>query len=165
MIVCGSASIVAREQMERVAAAGVHTIAVPASDLRAPDPAALRLIADACSSRLRDRRDVAVAIDAGQTADDPIIVQRLAAALAPCAALTGGLAATGGDTATAMLRAWRITSVRVTGEAEPGVALGVGAGDRPIAVATKAGAFGSPEALADARNRLHEMMNQTADAR
>jgi uncharacterized protein YgbK (DUF1537 family) len=55
--------------------------------------------------------------------------------------------------------------VRVTGEAEPGIALGVAAGDRAVAVATKAGAFGSPEALVDARNRLHQMMNQTADAR
>lgn len=170
MIVCGSASTVAGEQVDRVAAAGVHTIVVPAAALRTPDSAAVDAIAEECSIRLRDGRDVAVAIDAGPKAgdalaDDRIIVQRLAAALAPCAALAGGLTATGGDTATAMLRAWRITSVRVTGEAEPGVALGVAAGDRSIAVATKAGAFGSPDALVDARNRLHEMMSQTADAR
>ncbi|HYG87573.1 MAG TPA: four-carbon acid sugar kinase family protein [Azospirillum sp.] len=66
----------------------------------------------------------------------------------------GGLVITGGETARAVLAALGIGAIRLLGEVEPGVPLGIAQGDRPMPLITKAGAFGSPDTLVRCRQRL-----------
>jgi len=71
----------------------------------------------------------------------------LAALVAPHFGRLGGLIATGGETARAMLGAANIRSLELLAEIEAGVAVArPGATARP-AIVTKAGAFGSEHAL------------------
>lgn len=79
------------------------------------------------------------------------LCQSLARLVAPLASLLGGLFATGGETARAVLTSFGVTSLQLKGEVEPGVPLAhasVGQ-DKPrsLPVITKAGAFGQPETL------------------
>ncbi|WP_448191046.1 four-carbon acid sugar kinase family protein [Azospirillum sp. sgz301742] len=66
----------------------------------------------------------------------------------------GGLIMTGGETARAVLAALGIGAIRLLGEVEPGVPLGLAEGARSIPLITKAGAFGTPETLVRCRERL-----------
>ncbi len=61
----------------------------------------------------------------------------------------GALLLTGGETAIAALRALGAGGLRLTGEIEPGVALGalVGGPFDGLALVTKAGGFGDPDLL------------------
>ena len=74
----------------------------------------------------------------------------LAAMVKPCFAQVSGLVATGGETARAMLMAVGIESLQLITEIEAGVAVGrplaIEHGHRP-GIVTKAGAFGSEQAL------------------
>jgi uncharacterized protein YgbK (DUF1537 family) len=58
-----------------------------------------------------------------------------------------GLVLTGGDTAVHVARRLGATGLRVEDELEPGVVLGRLVGPRPYRTVTKAGGFGSPDAL------------------
>ncbi|WP_449432450.1 four-carbon acid sugar kinase family protein [Pseudomonas putida] len=82
----------------------------------------------------------------------------LAALVKPSFAEVGGLIATGGETARAMLAAVEIDSLQLVAEIEAGVAfgrpVGVKHGQRP-GIVTKAGAFGSDQALYSAWLHLH----------
>jgi 4-hydroxythreonine-4-phosphate dehydrogenase len=90
-------------------------------------------------------------------ANDERLMTRLGELLRRCGGLAGGLIATGGDTAYAILHAWNATALRLIDEVEPGVPLSVTAGPRAVRVVTKAGAFGSPATLVRARARLAEL--------
>jgi uncharacterized protein YgbK (DUF1537 family) len=61
----------------------------------------------------------------------------------------GALLLTGGETAIAVLRSLGAGGLRLTGELEPGLALGILAGGPfdGLAVMTKAGGFGDADAL------------------
>jgi uncharacterized protein YgbK (DUF1537 family) len=61
-----------------------------------------------------------------------------------------GLVVTGGDTAIAVIRALGASGFTVLGEVETGVPRGVLRGPNALHVVTKAGGFGSPDALASA---------------
>jgi 4-hydroxythreonine-4-phosphate dehydrogenase len=86
----------------------------------------------------------------GPQAGDP---KEIAAALAATAAYASehtavaGLVLTGGDTAVHVARRLGATGLRVEDELEPGVVLGRLVGPRPYRTVTKAGGFGSPDAL------------------
>ncbi len=93
--------------------------------------------------------------DAFDPAEGAHLSAMLAALVAPHFARLGGLIATGGETARAMLDAAGIGSLRLIAEIEAGVAVArphaltpthIGTHHRP-AVVTKAGAFGTDEAL------------------
>jgi uncharacterized protein YgbK (DUF1537 family) len=96
----------------------------------------------------------------------------LAALVAPHFAKAGGLIATGGETARAMLAAARIGSLQLLAEVEAGVAIG-----RPLddahahcpRIVTKAGAFGTDHALYAAwltlRNEVEPQPPQPQPAR
>lgn len=71
------------------------------------------------------------------------LMNRLAASLAPAAPIAGGLIATGGDTAIALLNQFQIDGIRLVEEVESGIPLGLTIGKTQIPVITKAGAFGS----------------------
>jgi uncharacterized protein YgbK (DUF1537 family) len=158
MIVCGSASRVAREQIARVVAAGAMPVEVPAAMLQQAGTAAARTTAaDAIHQALDGEQDVVVFPTLPEGAIEPAVAHALGDLVSLAAARVGGVALTGGDTATAVLRAWGTTGLRIVDEIEPGVPLSVSEGAHRMAVVTKAGAFGSPDVLVKSRERLHEI--------
>jgi uncharacterized protein YgbK (DUF1537 family) len=98
--------------------------------------------------------------DAFDPAEGGLLSAALAALVKPHFAALGGLIATGGETARAMLSAAGIGSIELIAEIEAGVAVG-----KPVAtcalrphlrIVTKAGAFGTDHALFAAWRYLHE---------
>ena len=88
------------------------------------------------------------------------LCQGLAGLLAPLAGMIGALVSTGGETARAILCAMHYRGLRLVGEIEPGVPLSIAAGPRPMAVITKAGAFGNRDTLL----HCHAVLRQARDA-
>lgn len=84
----------------------------------------------------------------------PRLAQALAEALSSEATRIGALAATGGETAAALLTHLGIGGIHLADEIEPGVSLGLTLGQLSIPIATKAGAFGDADSLVRIRNRL-----------
>lgn len=84
----------------------------------------------------------------------PPLAAALGRLLAPVAGRICGLVATGGDVARALLPAVGATGLRLEGEVEPGVPLGVADASPPLPVVTKAGAFGDPRTLSRCRAAL-----------
>ncbi|BAN27102.1 four-carbon acid sugar kinase family protein [Caballeronia insecticola] len=85
--------------------------------------------------------------DAFDPAEGALLSNALAALVAPHFAALGGLIATGGETARAMLAAVNLGSLELVREIEAGVALGRPSNGHGPAIVTKAGAFGSEHAL------------------
>lgn len=71
--------------------------------------------------------------------------------------LPGGLLMTGGDTAKAVCTALKSDGMELLGEIEPGIPYGWLTGRRRLLGATKAGAFGTPEALITAKNTMRSI--------
>ena len=95
-------------------------------------------------------QDVLVEIMLGGEPDmsiGPRLARALAEALAPTAGQIGALAATGGETAAALLTRFDIHGIQLADEIEPGVSLGLTLGRLSIPIATKAGAFGDADSL------------------
>lgn len=88
-------------------------------------------------------------------ASDKKVVRRLGRIVAECGP-RAHYVLTGGETARAVLGARRIRGLRLLGEVEPGVPLGI-ARDGTL-VCTKAGAFGTPDTLARCVARLKREM-------
>jgi 4-hydroxythreonine-4-phosphate dehydrogenase len=84
----------------------------------------------------------------------PALAAAAARLVAPHAARLAGLVATGGDVARALLGAIGARGLRLEGEVEPGVPLGIADSTPPLAVVTKAGAFGDPRTLSRCRAAL-----------
>ena len=160
LIVCGSLSPVSREQAQRVAAGGITHVVVTTAALSSGG-ALPRAASGGIERHLRAGADVLVTIDAAHPAParvDPAIVERLASMLAPFRSLVGGLVATGGDTASALLRRWNIGGLRLLSEAEAGVPIGIAPGARPLVVALKAGAFGGQDTLATSHAAVRSLL-------
>jgi uncharacterized protein YgbK (DUF1537 family) len=134
----GSRSSLAREQAQ---ALGVESFALHPVSLAVDEPGIARAL-----SLGRD-----VLVQAGEGEVDLRRAPLLAAALGRLAAVhahrLSGLIATGGDIARAALEALGANGLRLLGELEPGVALGIADAPRPLRVVTKAGAFGTRETL------------------
>jgi uncharacterized protein YgbK (DUF1537 family) len=155
LVVVGSANGVAREQVERLVAAGVPTAELGLAELGAE-------AVEACAAHAARALESAGAcvvrpVGAGAGPDLP---RRIAEALAEVTArvagdgLVGGLVLTGGDTAVSVARRLGATGLRVDDELEPGVPVGRLLGPRPYRVVTKAGGFGSRDVLRTACDAL-----------
>lgn len=97
--------------------------------------------------------------DAFDASEGVAFSSALAALVKPHFAALGGLVATGGETARAMLGAVGVSSLELLAEIEAGVAVGrpLGAGvEQHLRVVTKAGAFGTDQALFAAWLHLRE---------
>jgi 4-hydroxythreonine-4-phosphate dehydrogenase len=159
LVVAGTLAAANRAQVSRVAADGAVPVIVPIEQLsgRGSVPACIGEIED----HLRTGADVVVTIARQQhttTAPDATLVDRLGRMLRSCSSLIGGVVATGGDTAAALLRHWGISGLRLVGEVEPGVPIGLAAGPRPLIVALKAGGFGRDGTLAAARAGVRSLL-------
>jgi D-threonate/D-erythronate kinase len=82
------------------------------------------------------------------------LAQSLAAMLKVAAPVIGAFAATGGETAAAILSGFGVSGIRLVDEIEPGVSLGLTLGSLSVPVATKAGAFGDENSLVRINERL-----------
>jgi uncharacterized protein YgbK (DUF1537 family) len=148
----GSRSSMAREQARELCAE-------PGTECIEVVPDALFSERDVPETRnaLAAGRDVVLIIAAGDEVDLSRSL-RLAAALARVAApLVGrvaGAIATGGDIARALLAVLGASGVWLAGEVEPGVPIGITDTDPPLAIVTKAGAFGNPSTLKRCRAAL-----------
>jgi uncharacterized protein YgbK (DUF1537 family) len=90
----------------------------------------------------------------------PLLADALATALQPAAPHIGGLAATGGETAAALLAHLGVNGIRLVNEIEPGVSLGLTLGAMSLPVVTKAGAFGDENSLARIAARLRRIRQE-----
>lgn len=107
--------------------------------------------------------------DAFNPAEGALLSAALAGLIKPHFSALGGLIATGGETARAMLSAVGVGSVELIAEIEAGVAVGrpIGAGTcQPhLRIVTKAGAFGTDHALFAAWRYLHDTPAASDSAR
>jgi 4-hydroxythreonine-4-phosphate dehydrogenase len=84
----------------------------------------------------------------------PAIAAALGRLVPPLFETLGGLVATGGDIARAVLSSLGASGIHLVGEVEPGVPLGLADTPRPLPLVTKAGAFGNPSTLKRCRAAL-----------
>jgi len=94
----------------------------------------------------------------------PRLTEALAETLKPAACHMSGLAATGGETAAALLARFGVNGIRLVDEIEPGVSLGVTLGDVSLPVVTKAGAFGDRGSLTRITERLRSIRKKGESA-
>jgi uncharacterized protein YgbK (DUF1537 family) len=159
LVVVGSASGASHMQFDALAqAADISCLVIPPSDLRPDaDPgrqsgAHIKVLHDALASGT----DAAVMIgdDEINLLEGPQLAAALAELIAPCLPQVGGLVVTGGETARAILVKAGISGLRMQGEIEPGVPVGLSIGEIAIPIVTKAGAFGDRTTLLRCREAL-----------
>lgn len=158
LLVVGSVAAVSRAAARRlVASRSISHVPVEPAILLADDPAARLTLGRDVANRLTAGEDLLVEIVAS---DDPdlrlgaALAEGLAEALAPTANCMGALAATGGETAAALLSHFGVNGILLVDEIEPGIALGLTHGSISIPIATKAGAFGNEDSLGHVASRL-----------
>jgi D-threonate/D-erythronate kinase len=130
-------------------------------------PVAPKMLLDAADGRAMLAADVMKHVSSGGDAlveimmDDqpdmslgPRLARGLAETLHNVAPAIGAFAATGGETAAALLSHFGVNGIRLADEIEPGVSLGLTLGKISIPIATKAGAFGDEQSLIRITRRL-----------
>ncbi len=151
LTVVGSASQVSLGQVRAlVERRAVIAIAIAPAVLRGGASGPLRSVAEGIDAALAAGKDVVVAIDGREGVDlrrGQNLSVALAGLIAPRLSHTGGLVATGGETARAILTRAGVPGLRIHGEVEPGVPLTSALGASGLPVITKAGAFGDGETL------------------
>lgn len=158
LIVVGSTSSVSRASAERLVSSGdaLRLSAAPRM-LMEGAPSHRAAFVEQVAATLSAGRDALVEIGMGDEppcADGPALAAALASVLAPARPFLGALAATGGETAAALMGALGIDGLHLVEEIEPGVPLGLSLGQITIPVATKAGAFGNEGTLSAIAGRL-----------
>ena len=157
LIVVGSLATASRDAARKLATLeGVVHLPVSSETLLG-DSGDLAALAATVGGAISAGHDVLVEIAMDGVPDmalGPRLVRRLADAFAPLAADIGAFAATGGDTASALLSRFGVDGIRLVDEIEPGVSLGLTLGRLAIPVATKAGAFGDSDSLIRIQERL-----------
>ncbi len=131
--------------------AGIDSLVVPPQTLRdGAGHAGWRDTQQEIAECLKAGRDLLVSIgrdDAFDPAEGPKLSNALAQLILPHFTHVGGLIATGGETARAMLAAAGIGALTLKREVEPGVPLSETTAAPARRIATKAGAFGTESAL------------------
>ncbi len=163
LIVVGSLAGASRAAARELAATGtVEHFAVTATTLLGDGADRARLAADVMR-RLSAGGDALVEImmdDKPNMSLGPQLAQALADVLAPVAPAIGAFAATGGETAAALLSRFGVNGIRLADEIEPGVSLGLTLGELSFPIATKAGAFGDEQSLIRIAERLRAVRTQ-----
>lgn len=163
LIVVGSMSGVSRGQVRTLLARAdgrIRSVAVEARDvLASPEvPEALR----SARAALAEGDDVLVTLVSGgpdPAIDGQALSERLGTCLGGTLDALGGLIATGGETARALLDAGGIARLRLMGELEPGVVLSLS--PRGLPIITKAGGFGEASSLHAAWRHLQRRRQAT----
>jgi D-threonate/D-erythronate kinase len=154
LVVVGSLSGVAREQVTRlVEAHGAVDVPVDGKE-----PNAVREAVDVARRALAGGTCAVVRSPEERTASSESVLGSLSevAALLSEEGLFEGLVLTGGATAVGVAQRLGASGIRLAGEVETGVPMGILAGPRPYPVVTKAGGFGEPDTLVGAVEALEE---------
>jgi 4-hydroxythreonine-4-phosphate dehydrogenase len=166
----GSTSSTTRAQYSHLLASPAITAVeiAPQSLLEGPASTGWQQVQEKIAAAIANGDDVAM-ITANDTllasSMGPDLANALGQLLAPCREAFGGLVATGGETARAVLSAWDISALRLLREVEPGLPLSITEGwSRPLPVITKAGAFGPPTALLHCRAALRELLSLQSES-
>lgn len=164
LIVVGSLAENSRAGARKLVADGAVSY-VPAAPevLLAGDGAGRAALGRDVAERLAAGEDVLVEILMGQSIDMSLgsrLAAGLASALAVVPPAVGAFAATGGETAAALLNRFGVNGIRLADEIEPGVSLGLTLGALSVPVATKAGAFGDEISLTRIAERLRTVRTQ-----
>lgn len=152
VVMVGSLSPVSHRQCERLLAAHpMQQIEVPPALLRAgADPAGQQAQVAAIGAVLARHESLLLRIgrdDDFDPAEGARLSSALAALVAPHFHHVAALVATGGETARAMLSATGVDALELLDEIEPGLPVSRAHGGHAPGVVTKAGAFGSDDAL------------------
>ncbi|MXP64216.1 four-carbon acid sugar kinase family protein [Roseomonas sp. M0104] len=162
LLVVGSVAEASRAAAERLLrAGGVHFFPIAPALLRAGPGAEWHAAAEAIAGVLARGEDALVTIGTEPAADlrqGAALTEALAMLLRPAGRRMGGLFATGGETARAVLAGLGIGSIRLLDEVEPGVPLGLTRGRAGVPVVTKAGAFGNMDTIGRARDRMRALL-------
>jgi uncharacterized protein YgbK (DUF1537 family) len=152
LVVVGSLSGVAREQVRRLVEA-YGEVDVPV-DSKAPN--AVREAVGAARKALAGGTCAVVHSPEERSASSESVLGSLSevAALLSEEGLFEGLVLTGGATAVGVAQRLGASGIRLEGEVETGVPMGLLAGPRPYPVVTKAGGFGGPDTLVGAVEAL-----------
>jgi D-threonate/D-erythronate kinase len=146
LAVVGSASSASHTQFDALAAQqGITSLVIEPSALReGGDREQLQTHIQALDRALASGSDLAMMIGGRniELQEGPQLAAALAKLIAPRLFQVGGLIVTGGETARAILIRASVSGLRMAGELEPGVPIGLSIGDIAIPVITKAGAFG-----------------------
>ncbi len=160
MVLVGSRSDLAREQARLLASRrGLETITVAPETLLAREGPPWAAAAGAVRGAIAAGPDVLLVsglehlLDLGSGLALAAGLAQLA--LANVSSLRG-VVATGGDVARAVMLALGAGGLHLVGEVEPGVPIGVTGTEPPLALVTKAGAFGDPGTLERCRNALRD---------
>lgn len=156
----GSASQVSQAQVRALAKERpVAAVVVAPSTLReGPGSSPMLAYGDRIDAAIAAGEDVAVAVDGGEGVDlrhGQQLSEALAELVAPRLHGLGGLIATGGETARAVLTLAGVSGLRVRREVEPGVPLSSTVGAVEIPIITKAGAFGDHLTLIRCVDAIH----------
>ena len=163
----GSRSTVARDQARLLGAEeGVATFELDVDLLLGGTggPQWARAAAD-LRRALAAGQDAVLVTHLGSTIDleiGPAVAEALGRFASASAEQIGGLIATGGDIARAVLGSLGAGGLHLLGEVEPGVPIGLADARRPLPVVTKAGAFGTPETLQRSRAALKRLIRAGA---
>lgn len=152
LVAVGSASHVSHRQVRTlVEERATMAIMIAPAALRAGGASGLaRSVSGRIDAALAAGKDLVVAIDGSEGVDlrqGRQLSAALADLLAPRLSHLGGLIATGGETARAILTRSGIPGLRVRSEVQPGIPLLSALGMSGLSVITKAGAFGDPTTL------------------
>ena len=128
---------------------GIHHVSVAAHDVNVSLPELEGAIEEGSDVVI----DIAPAVG-GPLVVSPQVVDTLARRIAPLAARAGGLMATGGDSAAALLTHCGVRGIRLIDELEPGTSLGFTLGALMLPVITKSGGFGDAGSLRRIVERL-----------
>jgi uncharacterized protein YgbK (DUF1537 family) len=152
LVVVGSLSGVAREQVRRLVEA-YGEVDVP---VHGKESNAVQKAIEAARRALAGGTCAVVHSPEERVASSESVLGELAevAALLSEEGLFEGLVLTGGATAVGVARRLGASGIRLEGEVETGVPMGVLAGPRPYPVVTKAGGFGGPDTLEGAVEAL-----------
>jgi uncharacterized protein YgbK (DUF1537 family) len=167
LIVVGSIAEASRAAAARLVAEDAATrFSIQAATLSAgPAAPGWAALSAGIAASIAIGRDTLVEIAADPAADlaqGAALAEGLAALLRPAAARMGGLFATGGETACALLTQLGVHGIRLLEEVEPGVPLGITQGALEVPVMTKAGAFGHDATILRSLARLRGFPRPTS---
>jgi len=158
LLVLGSLADASRAAASALAATGnVAHVLVQPQTLLEPNGDGRAALAAEVRKHLSDGCDVLLEIASREHLDLALgarLAHSLAATLQDVAPAIGALAATGGETAAAILSRFGVHGICLVDEIEPGVALGLTLGRLSVPIATKAGAFGDRHSLVRICERL-----------
>jgi len=157
LIVVGSLAGASRAAARQLVATGAVKHFPVAPEALLGDGAGSSTLAADVTKRLSAGADALVELMMDDQPDmslGPRLARGLAGMLAPVAPSIGAFAATGGETAAALLSRFGVKGIRLADEIEPGVSLGLTLGELSVPIATKAGAFGDEFSLIRISERL-----------